>query len=973
MTNPSSILILLAAFCAQFCFAQSSSDIIATQAGGSTTVYFEPDSSIYDPANIYNWDFGFNSDSAFNDPFPIYTYGATGIHIVTLEMVPPVGNPSYFTDSVDVLCPLPQPAFAAYINDSTVFFDNLTTYDSASSGPVTYNWSFGDGTFSSAVSPTYTYGSSGTYVAMLEVTTDCGTAQVTQDITVGVGYSSDFPKDGKYCDPGGRFTPLIWRDPMHQFPKDIDTNHIDDAISVGGGFHNLLVYYSIPKGQTIPSIERAIRDASQATTLYHYDFITVFHLKGVPGTNISPLAALPYVHFLEADLPFQPNSNWSLGSPLTIEQVVEMLGIHSTFTNCTIPTLTSSPQSRKFLGTATNLCIIGNGVGKHPAVHTAFYNSPDAKLQVKMPDFTENSAFAGNPDPSGRGTAMASILYKDISPSPAGVATNSTPAVANIVDAQGMARPSQLLKAIEWAIAEEEVQVIYCDFETVVSDGSDAISVALDVASMLRKLCIAGAGSGGVSGIKAPGASQRTLTVGMAATEFCYSGYAVHSASGRGSWGGWHNAKPDVSAPGGIWGATKGENLRYKTMVAGSEVSALLVAGLASMFCEKNPRLTIGSWKHLVRICAADRLGNGWDVGEGFGTPDADAMCDSLFDPGRRFDLGFTEHQNLYWPGGNTPIPTGVFNSKNISSNIFEGPIVAGNPYDIYVIVENFSDKDYPGNNRDAILEVSLHDFGNSYLHGNAFASITVPPIPRNSSVKCTLQVTSPIDITAACIGAQIIFPYDINSQNNSAKKNCHYIRVPSNVTQVKGDYLFAMPPCIIKGMAKARETDLTGTGVSAINSFVDGSYHPDSLPRWENVCFNTANAPCPSTISYDVVFINDFQSPSDSLWGGVNFTLFLDTVPEAGSEPESLLRHLTLSPNPASDLFHIAMTFNRGGRGHAYVADLHGRILGKQEFLAAAGQRKRLKFELEGMAAGVYVVGVEMGAGRWVRRVVKM
>ena len=103
-----------------------------------------------------------------------------------------------------------------------------------------------------------------------------------------------------------------------------------------------------------------------------------------------------------------------------------------------------------------------------------------------------------------------------------------------------------------------------------------------------------------------------------------------------------------------------------------------------------------------------------------------------------------------------------------------------------------------------------------------------------------------------------------------------------------------------------------------------------------------------------------------------MNFTLFLDTVPEANLEAE-LLRHLSLFPNPAEDRFHIDMTFNTGGKGKAYLADLHGRVLKRQEFMAAAGTPKRLKFELEGMAVGIYVVGVEMGEGRWVRRVVKI
>ena len=739
---------------------------------------------------------------------------------------------------------------------------------------------------------------------------------------------------------------------------------------------DLLVYFSIPSGWTIPYIIDDIKETSAAQAVYLYECITVVHLENVPFENISSVASLPYVHFVEADLDFNPDASLGFATGLQVDKVVEMLGIHSSSTSCSIATLTYPPFPRALLGAATSVCIIGKGVAPHSAVNNKFYSGSGIDLSIKMRDFTSTPSFSANPDPTGKGTAMASILYNDDVSHPTGIASTSFPSVANVVNTFGMARPSQILKAIEWAIADDSVQVIYCDFETVPSDGTDAISTALDVASMLRKLCVTRSGSAGAFGIKSPGASQKALTVGMAVTSDCYAGYSVFPSSVQGTWGNWHDIPLDVVAPGAILGANKATLSLYNTLVTGSGVSALAVTGLASLFCEKNTRLTVGSWKHLLRINSKSRIpfldnSDGWDGVEGFGTPQAKAMCDSHEDLSRRFDLGFTENQNLPWSGGST-IPTGTYNSANISTNLSFSPITAGTSFQVYVEVENFSTNPYPGTNNDAILEVSLHDFGNSYLHGNSFASMPVPYIGGGSSVVCTLNVTSPIDLDVACIGAQIIFPFDVNSTNNSAKKNCHYLRVLPTDNSVSGKYLFSIPHCIQEAPVKLMESSLAGTGVTATHSFTDGDYNRDTLPRWETVTFNIdPNAQRPATISYDLAFKTTPSPPLDSFFGGVNFTLFLDTT-VATPEPE-LLQHLSLSPNPAADLFHLDMTFHKGGKGQAYLADMHGRVLKRQDFVAAAGVPKRLKFEVEGVAAGVYVVGVTMGEGRWVRRVVKM
>lgn len=81
---------------------------------------------------------------------------------------------------------VPVADFIYSVSQLTVnFTDNSTD-------AISYSWNFGDGNTSSVQSPVHTYSADGTYSVTLTVTNDCGSDDISYDVTVvGVGIVSD--------------------------------------------------------------------------------------------------------------------------------------------------------------------------------------------------------------------------------------------------------------------------------------------------------------------------------------------------------------------------------------------------------------------------------------------------------------------------------------------------------------------------------------------------------------------------------------------------------------------------------------------------------------------------------------------------------------------------------------------------------------------------------------------------------------
>ncbi|MFI5142157.1 MAG: PKD domain-containing protein, partial [Bacteroidia bacterium] len=114
--------------------------------------------------NHWSWNFGDGGTSTSNNP--THTYTAAGTFPVTYTIGSSVGCTATYTDSV-IVNPLPS---ASFISD-TVCKQLITTFTNTSTGGVSYNWNFGDGTIASTLqNPTHSYINSGTFVTTLTVT-----------------------------------------------------------------------------------------------------------------------------------------------------------------------------------------------------------------------------------------------------------------------------------------------------------------------------------------------------------------------------------------------------------------------------------------------------------------------------------------------------------------------------------------------------------------------------------------------------------------------------------------------------------------------------------------------------------------------------------------------------------------------------------------------------------------------------------
>lgn len=141
-----------------------------------TNVAFTNTSTGTTAGTTFTWNFGDAGTSTATNPS--HAYAAGGSYNVTLTQTNGAGCTDVFNTTVTVL-PIPVPAIAGDDGDGntincllpadpttaeTVTFTNTTT------GAVSYLWNFGDGATSTAVNPSHTYTSFGTYTVTMTAT-----------------------------------------------------------------------------------------------------------------------------------------------------------------------------------------------------------------------------------------------------------------------------------------------------------------------------------------------------------------------------------------------------------------------------------------------------------------------------------------------------------------------------------------------------------------------------------------------------------------------------------------------------------------------------------------------------------------------------------------------------------------------------------------------------------------------------------
>ena len=141
----------------------------------------------------WNWTFGDGSTSTAQSPQ--HTYNSTGAFTATLVISNAIGQFSA-TNSVISVTPDPAPGPAARFRakPDTGRAPLTVQFTDASTGrPVSWNWTFGDGSTSKARSPKHTYYTAGTFTPMLVVSNSAGQfGSTNSSISVTPGVTAAF-------------------------------------------------------------------------------------------------------------------------------------------------------------------------------------------------------------------------------------------------------------------------------------------------------------------------------------------------------------------------------------------------------------------------------------------------------------------------------------------------------------------------------------------------------------------------------------------------------------------------------------------------------------------------------------------------------------------------------------------------------------------------------------------------------------
>lgn len=129
--------------------------------------------------SFFQWDFSDGSNSSAQNPS--HNFSSEGTYNVELLVTSDNGCSDSITQPVTIF-PVPQADFSfsnKCLYEAVQFTDNTTI----SSGSVTWNWDFGDGTTSSAPNPSHLYTADGTYNVVLIVISDnnCSDTAMKQD------------------------------------------------------------------------------------------------------------------------------------------------------------------------------------------------------------------------------------------------------------------------------------------------------------------------------------------------------------------------------------------------------------------------------------------------------------------------------------------------------------------------------------------------------------------------------------------------------------------------------------------------------------------------------------------------------------------------------------------------------------------------------------------------------------------------
>ena len=971
----------------------------------SSHVYFEkPDAH---PCTAqFLWRFG-DGDSSQNCN-PVHLYATDGTYPITLLVSDQFGQDT-FVDVITVGIPKPNarfrlsPQFQNLIElESSTAEDE--TWDPAWNG-LTQAWDIG-GNQSVGTSASVPFGATGTFTsAKLTATNGAGESD-TYEKLVYKGYSKDFPtKHHGQCTRSAHFTPMEWIDKDYVFVGDADGDRIHDSVTSG----DILLYYHIPKSFSHPQIRLLIETELGGRIDRFSRYITVVSARNVDSLSIRRLITRPYILYIDDDTPKDAYTSQSSGTMnLDPTDLVRTLKIRDQGTdNCP-----GFGLSHDFpFGAGISIGILGAGRDNHIAFaghrervcDTANFAGYLGETYFDFTGEVVDSACNYDLDSTnfmtdlhGIGASHSAVLTSQAyGHMKGGISPKSEYfylKVTSTTPTSSKTRKSDVIEAMDWVITSMEkdysVNVVVCDFNLrEPSDGKDAVSAIFHVATRFGLLCIAGTGFEGGAGITAPAAAGGVIAVAPAVTGSCNTSYSIPPAAGTAATSSEYWAKPDLSAPANILGASHESRLKFDQPSLSSEVSAMVLAGLIAPSCEIRSDLTNDKVKLLATVSALPTPQA--RETEGHGRFDGEAFRNKLYDlntSGVVYDLGFSQNIN-----------SDTLRYRHLSNNVRLVNLddkMAGDPMPrikssdtlvMEVRVENRGTNDYPGNQEDGLVKIGFHQFGPSSI-SILSDDITrmIPFVAAGDEATIVFEVPVNFSTDALCISAEIICLGDTSAGNNQAKRNDYRIQVPEETTDFLVPVYYNVPfggyldvEIRKEERTSNRTSDSTGCFTIA-SSDTGGIVCPADLPRWiwHTITYQGESARtsrCSTDFEFTFVDKNHPLNPGEAgcaYLGGYRLRVFSDGATST-REPTSF--QIQVYPNPTQGSFKLSFLPSEHGIASISLFDMVGKPLGKWEVDVLSAVKKEVPLDLADFPAGTYFVQVSSGGVTQVKKVIKM
>ena len=410
---------------------------------------------------------------------------------------------------------------------------------------------------------------------------------------------------------------------------DADGDRIDDALDADAA-GPLRILLTLPSPAT-PRDLRAI-EAAGATVAWAGARLPVVAATAARA-DLGALAALPRVLFVEKEDTLE----------LALRESAPMV---------------QAPQARDetgATGAGVVVAVLDDGIDRaHPdlagRVVASFDAAPaPAPLPVPLPDplgiLQETRLIPTST--AGHGTHVAGIVAGSGAASDGalvGVAPGAALVDVDVFSGPNSTTSTLALRGLEWTMenaARLGVRIVVMSLGGRSSDGTDALSRAVDQAAAQGLLVVAAAGNRGPEpgSVRAPGAAAGALTVGAVDKQGALAGFSARGPTPDG------RMKPELVAPGvGIVSAVPvasttalaalaaGGDPRYGAM-SGTSMAAPHVAGVAALLFEIEPALTPEQARTILLASAADAGEPGVDPATGHGLVDALSAARLARDP----------------------------------------------------------------------------------------------------------------------------------------------------------------------------------------------------------------------------------------------------------------------------------------------------------------------------------------------------